>query len=72
VITGKWSNAINETVQKAGVDKPVGIGFAMPGPFDYVNGIALFEGSNEKFQKLNGVSITDKLREKLNYLQASN
>ena len=67
IIINKWSTAIKETVKKASVKEPVGIGFAMPGPFDYVKGIALFEGSNEKFQKLNGVNITEKLNETLGY-----
>ncbi|NJO91093.1 MAG: ROK family protein [Chloroflexia bacterium] len=67
VIINKWCTAIKETVKKAGVEEPVGIGFAMPGPFDYVNGIGLFEGLNEKFENLNRVNVGEKLKEALNY-----
>ncbi|NOU59868.1 ROK family protein [Marinifilum caeruleilacunae] len=42
-----------------------GIGFAMPGPFDYVNGIALFSGENAKFVHLNEVNIRKELSERL-------
>ena len=67
VIVDKWKTAIKETVKKAGVDEPTGIGFAIPGPFDYVKGIALFEGSNEKFEKLNGVNVAEELKKALDY-----
>ncbi len=67
IIIDKWATAIQETVEKAGINEPIGIGFAMPGPFDYVDGIALFEGANEKFENLNRVNIAKKIKEKLNY-----
>lgn len=67
IIIDKWKTAIQEAIKKADIVEPAGIGFAMPGPFDYVNGIALFEGSNEKFEKLNNVNIAEKLQAALNY-----
>ncbi len=44
-----------------------GIGIAMPGPFDYVNGIGLFTGENAKFQNLNEVNLRSAIQENLNF-----
>ncbi len=66
VIINAWSKVIKQCIAKANVKEPVGIGFAMPGPFDYVNGIALFEGV-QKFQNLNGVNIIDELKKVLQF-----
>ncbi|MEN8122450.1 MAG: ROK family protein [Bacteroidota bacterium] len=66
-IISKWSNAIKESLDKIQANEPVGIGFAMPGPFDYIKGIGLFEGENEKFENLNGVNVIEKLQESLNF-----
>ncbi len=65
-IISKWSSAIKESLNKIQVNEPTGIGFAMPGPFDYVKGIGLFEGV-EKFERLNGVNIIEKLQQSLNF-----
>lgn len=37
-----WKEALNAALLDIDLPKLVGIGFAMPGPFDYENGIALF------------------------------
>jgi glucokinase len=50
---------------KIEVDNLVGIGIAMPGPFDYVNGIGLFTGSNAKFQSINEVNLRAEIQENL-------
>lgn len=63
-ILGLWSKAIRQTMEKAGIDTPAGIGMAMPGPFDYVEGIALFEGV-DKFDYLNGVDVSTGLKRNL-------
>lgn len=63
-IIRSWCRAIQDTLEKAGVDMPAGIGLAMPGPFDYVNGIALFEGVG-KFDHLNGVNVAKAMQELL-------
>lgn len=47
-------------------DQFKGIGIAMPGPFDYVNGIGQFTGENAKFQKLNGVNLRSEIQKGLN------
>jgi len=63
-IIRSWCNAIQQTLEKSGVEIPAGIGLAMPGPFDYVNGIALFEGVG-KFDHLNGVNVAEEMQKRL-------
>ena len=65
-IIGIWSRTIQETIAKVGLEQVMGIGFAMPGPFDYTNGIALFKGNNKKYESIYGLHVPDALREKLN------
>jgi len=60
-----WAEVIRETMQLAGREKVVGIGFAMPGPFDYVNGISLFTGQNGKYENTYGLNVPDELRKYL-------
>lgn len=61
VILKKWANVINDTLLFLKDDNDVkGIGFAIPGPFNYQKGIAMFEG-NDKYEDLYGVSIVDSL-----------
>ncbi|MBN1388647.1 MAG: ROK family protein [Bacteroidales bacterium] len=55
-IISTWSEAIAETLEKEGRERMKGIGFAMPGPFDYVNGICLIKGV-PKYEKLYGTSV---------------
>jgi glucokinase len=59
-----WASVLNNKI--ASVDKQdiLGIGFAMPGPFDYVNGIALFENT-DKFEKLYGMPVKEELEKLL-------
>lgn len=61
IIIGGWVNALNNTISTIDPDSLSGIGFAMPGPFDYENGIALFERV-EKFDHLYGVNIAEEVR----------
>ena len=65
-IIGIWSRTIQRTIDKVGFENLKGIGFAMPGPFDYVNGIALFKGNNKKYESIYGLNVPDALREKMN------
>jgi glucokinase len=64
VILGLWSEAVGEAILGIAIDELAGIGFAMPGPFDYVNGIALFERV-EKFLGLYGVNVSEGIRSRL-------
>jgi glucokinase len=65
-IIGIWSSAIQRTIAKVGLENVKGIGFAMPGPFDYTNGIALFKGNNKKYESIYGLNVPDALRERMN------
>ncbi|HET8735007.1 MAG TPA: ROK family protein, partial [Pricia sp.] len=59
-----WSQAINATITKANLQGKVKLGFAMPGPFHYGTGVAMF-GGNDKYEKLYGVSIPAELKKHL-------
>jgi glucokinase len=60
-----WSKALAVTISHIDKDKLAGIGFAMPGPFDYPNGVALFERV-EKYESLYGVNVSEELKKRLN------
>jgi len=60
-----WARTILQTMQKLDGKKITGIGFAMPGPFDYVKGIGLFKGNNRKYERLNGVNVSLALRREM-------
>ena len=64
VILGVWSEAVGEAILGIAVDELAGIGFAMPGPFDYVKGIALFERV-EKYLGLYGINVSEGIRSRL-------
>lgn len=64
VILDVWAEAVGETILGIAIDELAGIGFAMPGPFDYVNGIALFERV-EKYLGLYGVNVSEAIRKRL-------
>jgi glucokinase len=53
-----WAEALSETLSKVPIQEVKGIGFAMPGPFDYVKGICLIRGV-AKYENLYGFNITD-------------
>lgn len=54
-----WASALNDTLSKTGTDALAGFGFAIPGPFDYRNGISRME---HKFPQLYGKHIPTALR----------
>jgi len=56
LILDAWCKAISLAASAYDLRDLAGIGFAMPGPFDYPNGIAQFEGV-QKFDSLNGVNV---------------
>jgi glucokinase len=64
VILGVWAEAVGEAILGIAIDELAGIGFAMPGPFDYVKGIALFERV-EKYLGLYGVNVSEGIRSRL-------
>ena len=63
-ILHQWNQSIKMTLQQSGNIELCGIGFAMPGPFNYPEGIALFSGVN-KFDTLYGINIRQRLADML-------
>ncbi|GET28046.1 ROK family protein [Prolixibacter sp. SD074] len=59
-----WENALNQIVIGLDPDCLSGIGFAMPGPFAYDKGVALFE-KVAKFENLYGVNVQQELAARL-------
>ncbi len=57
-IINTWSECLSDVIRHVGFDDLRGIGFAMPGPFDYVNGISYIKGVS-KYEKLYGFNIAD-------------
>ncbi len=51
-----WTEALRESLGKVPENSLQGIGFAVPGPFDYVKGICLIEGV-AKYENLYGLNI---------------
>lgn len=62
-ILDAWADVIQGSLGQSG-KKVYRVGFAMPGPFDYPNGTAMFENT-DKFESLFGVSISDELSDRL-------
>ena len=53
-----WTDTIISSMEKVPADQVSGIGFAMPGPFDYIKGICYIKGV-AKYENLYGFNITD-------------
>jgi glucokinase len=60
-ILNTWAEAIRKTIVPVGFENIMGIGCAMPGPFDYKKGISHIRGLH-KFDDLYGVNIGTELR----------
>ena len=58
VILHHWATALNGTLSKVAEAELAGIGFAIPGPFEYRNGVSRMQ---HKFPKLYGVHIPSAL-----------
>ncbi|HNW57037.1 MAG TPA: ROK family protein [Bacteroidales bacterium] len=52
-----WAEALSEALSKISFEDVKGIGFAMPGPFDYVKGISYIRGV-AKYENLYGFNIS--------------
>lgn len=65
LIISQWSKAIGESLSRVPAGTVRGVGFAMPGPFDYVNGICLIKGV-PKYEKLYGTDIGKSVAAELN------
>ncbi len=64
-ILNKWIFTIRATVKGYSLSSLSGMGFAMPGPFDYPNGIARFKGV-QKYEALYGINIREEIQNRLN------
>jgi glucokinase len=64
-ILDEWISAIRKAVRNYNIESLFGIGFAMPGPFDYKGGTAWFTGV-QKFEKLYAVNIREEIQNRLN------
>lgn len=64
-ILKSWVKAIKQTTSQKDLNNLTGIGFAMPGPFDYKNGVAWFDKNVDKFQNLYGVDVKAELLQRL-------
>lgn len=64
-ILKSWSIAIKKTLSNTTETELLGIGFAMPGPFDYANGVSLIKRV-DKYENLYGINIGDELKKILN------
>jgi glucokinase len=61
-IIDAWGKTIRATMNKAESGDTAGIGFAMPGPFDYEKGISLLTGDNKKYEGIYGLNVSDAIR----------
>lgn len=69
-IIGIWAKTIEETIRRSNPAEIAGIGFAMPGPFDYANGIALFDEGVQKYEKLYGLNVAQAMRAQMNLTES--
>lgn len=65
VILYDWSSALLDCMKYIDKQDLAGIGFAMPDPFNYPEGIALFTHEVAKYEKLNGVNVAKELSDRL-------
>ena len=64
-IIGVWVQALSEVIEKIPENSLKGIGFGMPGPFDYVKGISYIKGV-AKYEKLYGCNVKNAISDNLN------
>lgn len=64
-ILSDWATALQHTMAYCPKDELAGIGFAMPGPFDYKNGVALLKNV-AKYDSLYGIPVGAELKNRLN------
>lgn len=63
-ILDAWFNVISQSIALHSAAEIMGIGIAMPGPFDYYNGISKMQNVN-KLDALYGISVRDELAARL-------
>lgn len=66
ILLSVWTQAILNCKKNVPVNSEfLGIGIAIPGPFDYEKGIGLYDNSNQKFVDLKNVNVKEALSESL-------
>lgn len=64
-IIAVWTDALSAAMAKSPQEKLKGIGFGMPGPFDYVEGISYIKGVS-KYENLYGCNVKNEIKKALN------
>jgi len=64
-IIGVWAKALSEVMERIPKGQIKGIGFGMPGPFDYVKGISYIKGV-AKYENLYGCNVKEAISKSLN------
>ncbi len=64
-IISVWAAALSDSLSEVSIGNVKGIGFAMPGPFDYVKGISYIKGV-AKYENLFGFNVRDAIAASLN------
>jgi glucokinase len=64
IIINTWTETLTDALSKVPAEKVKGVGFAMPGPFDYVRGICYIKGV-AKYENLYGFNIRDAIASSL-------
>ncbi len=64
-IISVWTDALSSALALVPREEVKGIGFAMPGPFDYVKGICYIRGV-AKYENLYGFNVADAISKNLN------
>jgi glucokinase len=70
-ILNNWVIALKKSLSFIDINELAGIGFAMPGPFDYEKGIALFSHENDKYESLYGVDVAMHIKDVFSLKSAS-
>ena len=65
-IIGMWVQALSEVIKKISSKSLKGIGFGMPGPFDYVKGISYIKGV-AKYEHLYGCNVRNAISDNLEF-----
>ena len=61
-ILNVWAKTIDRSIHKTDRSQLAGIGFAMPGPFNYEKGIAMFTHEVVKYQNLYKIDVKTRLK----------
>ena len=60
-ILDSWARALKQSIAAIDPKALAGVGFAMPGPFNYATGVAMFTNEVQKFQSLHQVNVSERL-----------